>query len=118
MLFFKFIKNKTAITVLFIFAASTLAAQSKAPALAQPVSSGYNQLAILLMILIVVLAFVIWGMGQVLTALGRQLVDKTGILQKFSALFCLQAFLCFHIFHLHSKQQPQLLYPNCRITVA
>lgn len=77
MLFFKSITNKTAITVLSIFAASTLAAQSKVPAVAQPVTEGYNQLAVLLMILIVVLAFVIWGMGQVLTALGRQLLDKS-----------------------------------------
>ena len=98
MLFFKSIKNKTAITVLFIFAASTLAAQTKAPALAQPVSSGYNQLAILLMILIVVLAFVIWGMGQVLTALGRQLVDKNRNTSKIFSLVLLAGFsLLSHI---------------------
>ena len=92
MLFFKSIKNKTAITVLFIFAASIVAAQSKAPAMGQPVSSGYNQLAILLMILIVVLAFVIWGMGQVLTALGRQLVDKNKNASKIFSVVLLAGF--------------------------
>ncbi len=51
-------------------------AQDAKLAAAQTVETGYNQLAILLMIMIVVLAFVIWGMGHVLTALGRQLVDK------------------------------------------
>ena len=76
MLFFKSIKNKIALTVLMFFVASALGAQTTAPAAAQPAASGYNQLAILLMILIVVLAFVIWGMGMVLTALGKQLVDK------------------------------------------
>jgi cytochrome c oxidase cbb3-type subunit III len=76
MLFFKSIKNKTALTLFLVFMTFALAAQTKPPAVAQPAASGYNQLAILLMILIVVLAFVIWGMGQVLTALGKQLVDK------------------------------------------
>ena len=50
-------------------------AQDKAAA-PQPVTSSYNQLATLLVIMIVVLAFVIWGMGRVLTALGRQLLEK------------------------------------------
>ncbi len=76
MLFFKSIKNKTVITVFSVLSASALTAQTTAPAPASAAASGYNQLAILLMILIFVLAFVIWGMGQVLTALGKQLVDK------------------------------------------
>lgn len=80
--FIKSIKNKTALTLLFFFAASAIIAQPATPAAAQPVASGYNQLAILLMILIIVLAFVIWGMGQVLTALGKQLVDKNKISPK------------------------------------
>ena len=50
-------------------------AQDKAAA-PQTVTSSYNQLATLLVIMIVVLAFVIWGMGRVLTALGRQLLEK------------------------------------------
>ncbi|MEP7237530.1 MAG: cbb3-type cytochrome c oxidase N-terminal domain-containing protein [Ferruginibacter sp.] len=76
MLFFKSIKNKTTLTVLSVFSALTLSAQTKAPVAVQAATSGYNQLAVLLIILIIVLAFVIWGMGQVLTALGRQLLDK------------------------------------------
>lgn len=63
--------------LLSIFGMSALTAQTTAPVATQPVTSGYNQLAILLTVLIVVLAFVIWGMGQVLAALGRQLVDKS-----------------------------------------
>jgi cytochrome c oxidase cbb3-type subunit III len=51
-------------------------AQQAAQATVKP-TQGYNQLSILLMIMIVVLAFVIWGMGQVLIALGRQIVDKS-----------------------------------------
>ncbi len=76
MLFFKPIKNKIVLTLFPVLTSTVLFAQTTAPAPASPAASGYNQLAILLMILIVVLAFVIWGMGQVLTALGKQLVDK------------------------------------------
>lgn len=65
-----------ALTVLFLLTVNVMFAQS-APAATKPAETGYNQLAILLMILIIVLAFVIWGMGQVLTALGKQLVDKS-----------------------------------------
>ena len=54
-----------------------LAAQTTTPATAQPASSGYNQLAVLLVVMIIALAFVIWGMGRVLTALGRLLLDKS-----------------------------------------
>jgi cytochrome c oxidase cbb3-type subunit 3 len=38
--------------------------------------SSNNQLAILMLIVTVVLAFVIWGMGQVLITMGRQALDK------------------------------------------
>jgi len=71
------IKNKIVFTLPALFAAAFATAQDAAPAAAQPVTSGYNQLAILLVVMIVVLAFVIWGMGQVLTALGRQLLEKS-----------------------------------------
>jgi cytochrome c oxidase cbb3-type subunit 3 len=76
MLFLKYIKYKTVLTILSVFITCAITAQTKAPAATQQVQSGTNQLATLLMIMIVVLAFVIWGMGHVLTALGRQLVDK------------------------------------------
>lgn len=92
MRFFKSIKNKTAVTLLSIFAASTLAAQTTTPVTAQPAVSGYNQLAILLIILIFVLAFVIWGMGQVVTALGRQLVDKSKNASKMASIVLLAGF--------------------------
>ncbi|MBL7703610.1 MAG: c-type cytochrome [Ferruginibacter sp.] len=77
MLFLKSIKYKTVLTVLSLFTVSALMAQTTTPAAAQPVQSSYNQLATLLVIMIVVLAFVIWGMGQVLTAMGRQLLEKS-----------------------------------------
>ena len=92
MVFFKSIKNKTVLTLVLIFTALTLAAQTTAPAVTQPAASGYNQLAILLMILIVVLAFVIWGMGQVLTALGKQLVDKNKNASKILSVVLLVGF--------------------------
>lgn len=76
MRFFKSIRFKSAVLLPVLFVVGSLAAQTTAPANIQPAESGYNQLAVLLMIMIVVLAFVIWGMGQVLIALGKQLVDK------------------------------------------
>ena len=74
--FMKPIKNKIILTVLALLKLVTATAQTTNTAPAQATDSGYNQLAILLILMIIVLAFVIWGMGQVLTALGRQLVDK------------------------------------------
>lgn len=59
-----------------VFTALASMAQTNNTAAAQPVQSSYNQLATLLVVMIVVLAFVIWGMGRVLSALGRQLLEK------------------------------------------
>lgn len=92
MLFFKSIKNKTLLTVLFVITASTIFAQTKAPATAPAATSGYNQLAVLLIILIIVLAFVIWGMGQVLTTLGRQLLEKNKNATKILSVVLLAGF--------------------------
>ncbi len=92
MLFVKSIKNKTVSTLFSVLTASALTAQTTAPAPASPAASGYNQLAILLMILIVVLAFVIWGMGQVLAALGKQLVDKNKAVTKTLGVILLAGF--------------------------
>lgn len=94
MLFFKSIKNKIALTILFLFAVTSLFAQTS-PAAANSGQPGTNQLAILLMILIVVLAFVIWGMGQVLTALGKQLVDKSKPSDKVLSIVLLLGFSLF-----------------------
>ncbi len=74
--FIKLITNKIILTALASLTLVTATAQTTNTAPAQATDSGYNQLAILLILMIIVLAFVIWGMGQVLTALGRQLVDK------------------------------------------
>lgn len=76
MRFLKSVKYKTVLTILAVFTAFAVMAQTTPASTPQTVQSGYNQLATLLVVMIVVLAFVIWGMGRVLTALGRQLVDK------------------------------------------
>ncbi len=75
MQFFKNFKNKYTFTALSFLMVSASMAQSTASTL--PANDSFNQLAILLLILIFVLAFVIWGMGQVLAALGKQLLDKS-----------------------------------------
>jgi len=70
------VKHKIGLTFSGLFAILFVSGQTATPAASQTVTSGYNQLATLLVIMILVLAFVIWGMGQVLTALGRQLLNK------------------------------------------
>jgi cytochrome c oxidase cbb3-type subunit III len=60
------------IAALFVITA-VMAQDAAAP---KTVNSGYNQLAILLLIITIILAFVIWGLGQVLIVLSRQLLDK------------------------------------------
>lgn len=70
-------QHKITFTALALLAGNVLAAQTTTPATAQQASSGYNQLAVLLVVMIIALAFVIWGMGRVLTALGRLLLDKS-----------------------------------------
>jgi cytochrome c oxidase cbb3-type subunit III len=70
------IKNSSLLTILALLTTIAGMAQDKTVASAPPAEAGYNLLATLLVIMIMVLAFVIWGMGQVLTALGRQLLDK------------------------------------------
>jgi cytochrome c oxidase cbb3-type subunit III len=92
MSFLKSIKYKTVLTALSFFTVSAMMAQTTAPAAAQPVQSGYNQLATLLVIMIVVLAFVIWGMGRVLTALGRQLLEKSKAAKNVMSVVLLAAF--------------------------
>ncbi|MBC7510128.1 MAG: c-type cytochrome [Ferruginibacter sp.] len=65
--------KKITVTTLFIFFSFTMLAQDAAIAKA---TSGNNLLAILMIVTATVLAFVIWGLGQVLITLSRQLLDK------------------------------------------
>lgn len=57
-------------------------------------TSNNNQLAILLAIMTVILAFVIWGMGKVLVELGRQLVEKSKLSKNATGILLLIG-LCF-----------------------
>ena len=81
---FKNCMNKQKIvTAFFLLIGSTLFAQIS-PAAPSAVPAGSNMLEILLIITAFVLIFVIWGMGQVLVALSRQLLDKTSEASKSS----------------------------------
>ena len=89
---FKNCMNKQKIvTAFFLLIGSTLFAQIS-PAAPSAVPAGSNMLEILLIITAVVLIFVIWGMGQVLVALSRQLLDKTSEASK-SAVFSVMLIL-------------------------
>ena len=63
-------------SIFFVLAATISFAQDNA-ATAKTVASPNNQLVILMGIITLVLAFVIWGMGQVLVTIGRQALEKS-----------------------------------------
>jgi cytochrome c oxidase cbb3-type subunit III len=70
----RLINKKNIASIAALFVATAVMAQDAA--VTKTVNSSYNQLAILLLIITIVLAFVIWGLGQVLIVLSRQLLDK------------------------------------------
>jgi cytochrome c oxidase cbb3-type subunit 3 len=79
-----FIHKRIAVTVLFLLISFTMLAQDAAAA--KPVTLGTNLLALLLVITIVLLAFVIWALGQVLITLSRQLLEKDKPVIKVAAI--------------------------------
>ena len=81
--------KKIAVTALFILFGLPLLAQN---AVAGKETPGNNLLAILLIVTAAVLAFVIWGMGQVLITISRQLLDKNKTVSKVATL-CLLVML-------------------------
>ena len=70
------IKKKFILVLLVLLAVTGAMAQTTTPAAPTTVTSGYNQLATLLVVMTVVLAFVLWGLGQVLVVLSRQVMEK------------------------------------------
>lgn len=76
MRFIHLIKKKFILTLTVLFAVTAAVAQIATTTAEKTVTSGNNQLAILLVVITVILAFVIWGLGQVLVALSRQVLDK------------------------------------------
>lgn len=75
MQFISSIRKKILLTILSMPFAAVLIAQHAAKTVVETLP-GNNQLAMLLAIMTVILAFVIWGMGRVLIELGRQVLDK------------------------------------------
>ncbi|MBP6022050.1 cbb3-type cytochrome c oxidase N-terminal domain-containing protein [Ferruginibacter sp.] len=76
MRFIHLIKKKIALVFTALFVITTAIAQNAPATAPQTVTSGYNQLATLLVVMTIVLAFVIWGLGQVLVVLSRQVLEK------------------------------------------
>ena len=70
------IKKKFILVLLVLLAVTGAMAQTTTPAAPTTVTSGYNQLATLVVVMTVVLAFVLWGLGQVLVVLSRQVMEK------------------------------------------
>ncbi len=89
----KYMHKKLAVIVVFLLFGFTMLAQD--PAAPKAVSSGSNLLATLLIITTILLSFVIWGMGQVLIALSRQLLDKNKAASKTAVTSLLVILLLF-----------------------
>jgi cytochrome c oxidase cbb3-type subunit 3 len=70
------IKKVFFISLIALLTVSTAMAQEAKTAAEKTVTSDNNQLEILLIIMMVVLVFVIWGMGRVLMALSREVLNK------------------------------------------
>ena len=76
MRFTHLIKKLILSLTVFCAAATVLAQDAAAPA-EKTVQSSYNQLEILLLIVMAILAVFIWGLGQVLLSLSRKLMEKS-----------------------------------------
>jgi cytochrome c oxidase cbb3-type subunit 3 len=72
----EFIKNKFFPAIAGLLVASSGMAQTTAPAAQTPASAGSNMLETLLVIMMIVLVFVIWGLGRVLLVLAWQVIEK------------------------------------------
>ncbi len=69
-------KKKNILVAAALITANSGIAQDATATTGAPQSSGSNLLATLLIVTAIVLAFVIWGMGQALVALIKQLMEK------------------------------------------
>ncbi|MEI8060145.1 MAG: cbb3-type cytochrome c oxidase N-terminal domain-containing protein [Ferruginibacter sp.] len=70
------IKKKSMLSLVAILVSASVMAQNTTATTSQTVTSNTNQLAILLVVMTLILAFVIWGLGQVLVVLSRQVMEK------------------------------------------
>ena len=89
---FQLIKKKILLATAFIAVAGNSIAQATTPATELPVAQGSNLMATLLVVCTIVLAFVIWGMGQALIAISKQVMEKnrtSGNLPGITLFICL-----------------------------
>ena len=87
--------KKFTMAAIFLLMLIPTMAQDKAAAAVSITTTGYNQLAILLIIITIVMAFVIYALGQVLIVLSRQILDKNKTPNKITAALLVVALLLF-----------------------
>jgi cytochrome c oxidase cbb3-type subunit 3 len=76
MYFIQFIKKKMLLATALTVAVYSSMAQSTTPATNVAATQGGNLLSTLLVVCTIVFAFVIWGMGQALVAISKQVMEK------------------------------------------
>ncbi len=89
------IMKKISLASASLFLITTAFAQNAAAPAAKTAESGMNMLEVLLVIMVAVLAFVIWGLGQVLLGSSRQLMEKTRDAGKILSIALIGYFLMF-----------------------
>jgi len=70
------IKKKIVLALSALLAVSGAMSQDVKTSAGKTIDSSHNQLAIIMIIIMGVLVFVIWGLGRVLMVIGRQVLDK------------------------------------------
>jgi cytochrome c oxidase cbb3-type subunit 3 len=95
MYIFKTINKQLFICISFVLLSITAFSQNATTPAPQVATSNYNWLAILLVVTTIVLAFVIWGLGQVLVVLSRQALEKEKQNTKSSSVVLTIVFLFF-----------------------
>jgi len=85
-------KKKIILTTMILIVAEVVMAQTTTTS-APTETSSFNQLAALLVIMTLILAFVLWGLGRVLVVLSKQLLDKNKNASKIVTSVLLTVFL-------------------------
>lgn len=95
-MFFKIFNNKKVLLPVLLLNGATAVAQNQ-NATGKPAEEGYNMTIIMLIVIAVILVFVIWGLGQVLVLLSRQVLNKAKEASKSTAAVLTIFFMLFSL---------------------
>ena len=107
------INKKILLALTALFCVTTLMGQNATTAVQKTVTSSNNLLVYLLVTMTIVLAFVIWGLGQALVTLSRQVVDKNKSSSKiFTSILVIGFILLTQISQAQNGEESVKVLPN------